>query len=93
MNEHQKRLCQKMIDLIQAYLNKETEDFYSIVGQLEGNLDASEIKDLAFINQWYDSWSPLEARRAIEGHNVNRIKSEEELNLLKKFLLSKIDQL
>ena len=56
-----------MISLIDSYLNNENQDFYEIVGKLEGALDASEIKDNDLINQWYDFWTPLEIRRAIEG--------------------------
>ena len=89
MNEHQKRLWQSMIDLIQSYLNGDTEDFYSIVGKLEGALDASEIKDAALVNQWYDFWTPLEIRRAVEGNNINKSKAIEELTNMKFFLLSK----
>ncbi len=89
MNEHQKRLWQSMIDLIQSYLDGETKDFYNIVGKLEGALDASEIKDNALINRWYDFWTPLETRRAVEGNNVNKAKAVEELINMKDFLLSK----
>lgn len=35
-------------------------DFYEITGKLEETMDASEIKDSIFINQWYDFWTPLE---------------------------------
>lgn len=62
MNEHQHRLWQSMIDLIDSYLIDENQDFYEIVGKLEGVLDASEIKDSNLINQWYDYWTPLEIR-------------------------------
>lgn len=89
MNEHQQRLWQNMIDLIQNYLNSETEDFCGIVGKLEGALDASEIKDADLINQWYDFWTPLEIRRAVEGNEVNKTDALEALKVMKKFLLSK----
>ncbi len=68
MSEQQQRLWQSMIDLIQGYLSGETEDFYRVVGKLEGALDASEFKDIDLINQWYDFWTPLETRRALEGN-------------------------
>lgn len=45
MNDHQYRLWESMIGLIDSYLNNENQDFYEIVGKLEGALDASEIKD------------------------------------------------
>ena len=60
MNEHQHRLRKSMIDLMEIYLNNETQDFYRTVGKLEGALDASEIQDNDLINQWYDFWIPLE---------------------------------
>jgi hypothetical protein len=88
MNEHQQKLWQVMIDLIQGYLNSETEDFYSVVGKLEGALDAAEIKDSSLINRWYDFWTPLETRRALEGKELNKIQAIEELKAMKQFLLT-----
>jgi len=90
MNEHQIRLWINMIGLIESYLSCETEDFYGIVGQLEGALDACEIKDNDLINQWYDFWVPLEIRRAVEGKEVNRTKAVEELTALKEFLMKNL---
>lgn len=89
MDEYQQRLWQSMIDLIHSYLNGKTEDFYGVVGKLEGALDASELKDTDLINQWYDFWTPLETRRALEGNNINRAKALEELKSMQTFLLSK----
>ncbi len=51
MNEHQRRLWNNMINLIEGYMNNETQDFYAIVGQLEGALDAAEMKETALVNQ------------------------------------------
>ena len=87
MNEHQNRLWKSMIDLIESYLNNETQDFYGIVGKLEGALDASEIHNKDLINQWYDFWTPLETRRAVEGKEVNRDKAIQELTAMKSFLI------
>jgi hypothetical protein len=81
-----------MIDLIQSYLSDETEDFYGIVGKLEGTFDASELTDTALVNQWYDFWTPLEIRRAVEGNNVNKTKATIELTAMKKFLCEQKDQ-
>lgn len=92
MSEYQQRLWQSMIDLIQSYIEGKTEDFYSIVGNLEGALDASEIKNNDLVKEWYDFWTPLEIRRAIEGNNVNKVKAIEELTLMKAFLLSKKEE-
>lgn len=87
MNEHQHRLWIGMIELIDSYLNDQNQDFYLIVGKLEGVLDASEIKDNNLIYQWYDFWTPLEIRRAIEGNQPNRDKAIKELNAMRSFLL------
>lgn len=86
MNEHQKRLCSEMLRLIQSYIDGETSDFYSLVGKLEGALDAAEIKDKELVTQWYDFWTPLETRRAIEGNQVAREKAIQELETMKHFL-------
>jgi hypothetical protein len=76
-----------MIDAIQNYLDGKNEDFFGLVGKLEGALDASGIEDDILINQWYDFWTPLEIRRSIEGSNVNKQKAIEELTKMNKFLL------
>ena len=90
MNEHQQKLWKSMIDLIETYLSGETKDFYGIVGKLEGALDASEIRDVDLIKQWYDFWTPLEARRAVEGNNINETRARDELKTMQQFLLSKL---
>lgn len=87
MTDHQKRLWQSMIDSIQLYLDGQTEDFYNLVGKLEGTLDAADIKDDALINQWYNYWTPLEIRRAVDGNNIDKQKVEKELIEMKEFLL------
>jgi hypothetical protein len=89
MNEHQQRIWQSMIELIQSHLNGEIDDFYDIVVKLEEALDASDIQDNTLINQWYNFWTPLEIRRAVEENNVNKTKAIEELTIMKEFLLSK----
>ncbi|MDP1609352.1 MAG: hypothetical protein Q8L98_08595 [Chlamydiales bacterium] len=76
-----------MIDLIQSYLNEETNDFCGLVGQLEGALDNSEIQDNVLINRWYDFWTPLEIRRVVQGNNIEQHKAIEELFKMKEFLL------
>ncbi|WP_458250538.1 hypothetical protein [Geobacter anodireducens] len=59
-----------------------------MVGELEGALDASEIKDYDLIDRWYDYWTPLETRRVIQGNNVDKVKAIDELVAMKSFLLS-----
>lgn len=88
MNKHQSRLLNHMILTMQDYIDEKADDFYVIVGILEGALDASEIRDRKFIDQWYDYWTPLEARRASEGGKVNRHEAVKELEAMKAFLLS-----
>ncbi len=87
MNEHQCRVWKSMIDVIDSYLSNEIQDFYGIIGKLEGALDASAIQDNDLVNQWYDFWTPLETRRAVEGKEVNRDKAIEELTAMKSFLI------
>ena len=84
MKDHQKRLWQNMIDLIESYISEEDNDFCNLVGKLEGALDASDVKDSELINRWYDLWTTLEVRRAVEGDNVDRSKTIEELEKVKK---------
>ncbi len=86
MTEHQKRLWQSMIDQIQQYLDGKTEDFFRVVGSLQGALDASEIKDQELISCWYDFWGPLEIRSAVEGTHVDKQKAASELTEMKTFL-------
>ncbi len=76
-----------MIDLIDSHLSNENREFYEIVGELEGMLDASEIKGDNLINQWYDFWTPLETRRAVEGKHPNKDKAIEELKAMRSFLI------
>jgi len=92
MTEHQKRLWQTIIDLIQSYLDGKTDDFNSIVGKLEGALDASEIEDKSLVNEWYDYWTPLEIRRAVAGNKVDKDKAIKELMSMKDFLLRKVER-
>lgn len=88
MTQHQQRLWQSMIDLIQSYLDGNTVNFFNLVGSLEGALDASEISDERLVKQWYDFWTPLEIRRAVEGNKVNQEKAIKELKAMKEFLLN-----
>lgn len=87
MTDHQKRLWQSMINQIQNYLDGKTKDFYTLVGELEGALDASGIIDNELINKWYNFWTPLEIRRSIQGNNINKKEAIHELKNMKNFLL------
>lgn len=87
MTNHQKQLWQSMIDQIQHYLDGKNKDFFGLIGNLEGALDASNITDSQVINKWYDFWIPLEIRRSIQGNNVDSEKATLELKKMKDFLL------
>jgi hypothetical protein len=90
-NDHQRRLWQSMIDMISQYLERSSSDFYSLVGELEGALDASELKDAELVTQWYEYWGPLEtwrATKAYEGKNVAYDDVKEELDAMLEFLCS-----
>lgn len=87
MNDHQERLWQCMIDLIQDYIDNDAVDFYNLVGKLEGALDAADIKDAALVKQWYDFWTPLEIQRALKGHSIEKSNVINELIEFKNFLI------
>lgn len=44
-------------------------------------------KTVNLINQWYDFWTPLETRRAVEGKRPSKDKAIEELKVMKFFIL------
>lgn len=83
MNEHQKRIWKQMIGMIRNYLNGRDNDFFSLVGSLEGALDAGEYKDLVLIKKWYSYWGPLEELRSVVGRDV---QIEDTIGLLNDFL-------
>ena len=90
-NDHQKRLWQSMINVISQYLKRSNSDFHSLVGDIEGALDASELKDTELITKWYEYWGPLEEFRAgaaCEGRKVAYDDVREELRAMMKFLRS-----
>jgi hypothetical protein len=90
MNEHQKRLWQHMIDVIENYLDKNNENFHDVVGGLEGALDASEIKNSELINEWYDYWTPLEIWRATDSQDSDKEGVIDALQKMKTFLKKNI---
>ena len=80
-----------MIDMISQYLEHTSSDFYSLVGNLEGALDASELKDTELVTKWYEYWGPLEIRRANQaymGEDVAYDDVKEELSAMMEFLRS-----
>ena len=90
-SDHQKRLWQSMIDMISQYLEQPTSDFYGLVGNLKGALDASELKDTELITEWYEYWGPLEVLRAsaaCKGRKVAYDDAKEDLKAMMQFLCS-----
>ena len=90
MTEHQERLWTRMIELIQEYLDGHTWAYTDVVGGLEGALDASELKDNALVDRWYELWTPLETRRAVEGNDPDKEEVRQELMSMREFLLRRI---
>ena len=68
-NEHQLRLWLNMLKSIENFRKKELQ-YYDLVGELEGTLDAGEFQNEELINQWYDYWTPLEILRVHKGNDV-----------------------
>lgn len=85
--ERQYQLWKNMIDTIDSYVNNKNQDFLYTLDQLEGEFDASEIKDNNIVRQWYDFWTPLEILEAKEGNEVNKNKALQYLSPMKDFLL------
>lgn len=75
------------MNLHENILMTKKEDFYETVGDLEGTLDASEIKDKSLINEWYDYWGPLEILRAVKGDNADKTQAKRLLKDMQQFLL------
>lgn len=63
LTEHQKKLWNSMINLIDAYIAGKI-NFGYLTPSLEGILDASEIKDKDLIERWYDFWIPMDLLNA-----------------------------
>jgi hypothetical protein len=84
LTEHQRRLFEHMIQLIDGY-RRGGVTFSSLVGELEGALDAAELQaDLA--RQWYQIWTPLEITRAVRGENVQYKHVAREVDALRSFI-------
>jgi hypothetical protein len=82
-----------MIKLLDAYKNDEVL-FSSIIGSLEGALDAGEFKDKEFFQKWYDLWGPLETYNAIKlDEQKPPIKEEiiSSVGAMYKFLVEKLE--
>lgn len=86
MTEHQRRLWEEMIGLIDSYSRGEI-DFGSLVGRLEGALDAAEFSDRQLVERWYDAWTPLETHRAVRGSVVPISEVRASVEAMRRFLV------
>jgi len=80
-----------MINVISQYLKRSSSDFRSLVGKLEGALQASELKNEVLVTMWYKYWGPLEIHNAnalCEGRKVVYDDVKEDLNAMMEFLRS-----
>jgi hypothetical protein len=69
LNEHQWRLVNNMVESIRSFREGQLQ-FYNLIGNLEGALDAGDFSDSEMIKEWYELWTPLEILRAQKGNNV-----------------------
>lgn len=86
MTEHQRRLWNEMIGLIDAYSGGEIE-FGALVGGLEGALDAAEFSDRDLVKRWYDAWTHLETHRAVRGPVVPISEVTASVEAMRRFLI------
>lgn len=83
-SDHQRRLWQQMLQIIEDYLSKKIL-FSEMVGNLEGALDAGDFKDANIREKWYDLWTPLEISRAT-GEDSNGPDVQKNIFKMKNFL-------
>jgi alkanesulfonate monooxygenase SsuD/methylene tetrahydromethanopterin reductase-like flavin-dependent oxidoreductase (luciferase family) len=86
MTEHQRRLWREMIGLVDSY-SQGRIDFGTLVGSLEGALDAAEFSDRDLVKRWYDAWTPLETHRAVRGPVVPISEVMASVEAMKRFLV------
>jgi hypothetical protein len=87
MTELQDRLWTEMLRHIDEYRRGEI-GFVKLVRDLEGLLDAGEIKDAELIKTWYEYWTPLEVRNALAETPVKYEEVAIELSAMERFLRS-----
>lgn len=92
MTEHQRRLWQEMISLIDSY-SQGRIDFDALVGRLEGALDAGEFSDPDLVRRWYDVWTPLEVHRAAERLKVEKNEIPVNIASMRAFLVKELPTL
>jgi hypothetical protein len=89
VNAHQRRLWERMITVIDEYKVKGT-GFSTMVGELEGNLDAGEFRDQALVDEWYRHWTDLEVIRATAGDSAGFRDVSEAVETMQQFLRDRL---
>ncbi len=88
MNDHQRRLWERMLKTIESYRDG-AMSLPQLVGELEGALDAGDFRDDALVNRFYDFWGPLEITNAVKGDaSYNEVAKDVEA--MQGFLLEQI---
>jgi len=93
LNEHQLRLWDRMLQSIESFRKGELQ-YFNLVYDLEGALDAGEFKDEKLIKQWYDFWLPLELWNAsilnsdVTGYVFNIEDVNQDISNMESFLKS-----
>jgi hypothetical protein len=90
MNEHQRRLWSRMVELIESY-REGAMGYGDMVGQLEGTLDAGEFRDEELVREWYTFWGSLEEIRALQGQDVTENEVGEHLDSMRRFLVDHVE--
>lgn len=92
LNEHQIKIWNKMISLIDQY-KSDGEKFNAFIRELEGLMDAGEFKDESLIKEWYKFWGPLEiynADKLFTGEEVKREEVIKDLDAMRLFLTEQL---
>jgi len=84
-NELQSRLWNNMLKTIEDFRNGKIQ-YYDLVYELEGALDAGEFRDKELIKRWYDHWTPLEILSAKKGNNSTIDDANEYLVVMEEYL-------
>ena len=85
MENQQPLLWRRMIELIDCYRDGRIR-FSRLVGELEGMMDASDLREKEVVEQWYDLWQPLEIRNATHGDRVKKDDVAVELDAMESFI-------
>ncbi|NOX58729.1 MAG: hypothetical protein GXP29_07725 [Planctomycetes bacterium] len=89
MGEHQLRLWGYMIEATEEYL-ADAITLRHVIGQLEGSLDASELKNEELIREFYALWEPLEIEYACNlemGTPLDDAMLRQSVEAMRKFLI------